>query len=172
MHKFADVDTFLRLASHALTTTVDAARTGDAAAAQEVLDAAPHHRAAAKLARRSLGSRAWVPAPQVAGEVRVVDDVEAVLDVLRLIAARVVEAPATPVDVRRERQLRRLREAGERRLRHIQDGCVFAAAEAGCTATLLDTADQGAAAADEQGRLLGRLAATLLDASRHAAAAA
>lgn len=178
MHKFADVDVVLRSASAALRTTLHAARTGDRAGAAAVVAEAAGHAAEAEAARAVLRSRPWVPSPQVARQVRVVDDVEEALRVVGRIAALVAldgrPLPSPGLD----RDLRRLAEAGERRLRHVQDGCVFVAGDAGCTAVLLDVADRalGAGCGDGGesglGRLVGELSGVLLRVSRDAAVAA
>lgn len=185
MHKFADVDVVLRSASAALRTTLHAARTGDRTGAAAVVAEAAGHAAEAEAARAVLRSRPWVPAPQVARQVRVVDDVEEALRVVVRIAALVAldgrPLPSPGLD----RDLRRLAEAGERRLRHVQDGCVFEAGDAGCTAVLLDVADRtlgagglgvaGGGVGEGEGglgRLVGELAGVLLRVSRDAAVAA
>lgn len=173
MLKFADVDAFIRTTSAALTVGLTAAERADAVMAADVLASSAARSQLAAAARRVLQDRAWVPLPKIADEVRVVDDIEHVSRLVDELAGLVIGAGDTAqVNPPLADDLRRLRDAGARRFRAIQDGCVYAASGAGCTAVFFDVMDHAVGAGTDVGVVTGQIAGALLQTTRHAAVAA
>ncbi|WP_447644292.1 hypothetical protein [Nocardioides zeae] len=172
MLKFADVDLFLRAASAAYSSTLLALERAEPALATAVLTTTAARGDLAAAARHALRDRPWVPLPQVAAEVRVVDDVEEVCRLVHRLATVLDSGGAHDLAPRVRSDVRRLRDAGERRFSQVREGCVYAAASAGSTAVFLDVVDHHAAAAVEVDRLVGELAGAMLLTTRDAAVAA
>ncbi|MDQ1105954.1 hypothetical protein QE364_003854 [Nocardioides zeae] len=172
MLKFADVDLLLRAARAAYSSTLLALERSDPRLATDALATTERRADLAARARHALRDRPWVPLPQVAAEVRVVDDVEEVCRILQRLATLIGSTGIPDLPPRLRSDVRRLRDAGERRFGHVRDGCVYAASGAGCTATFLDVADHHATAGPELDRLVGELAAAMLLTTRDAAVAA
>lgn len=177
MHITADLDLLLRDVATAFRDVLRALLDDDRPGALLVLDRAGVRRAHAAAAREDLRSHPWVPSPQVAEQLGVVDDVErigALVDSL----ARAVAAGDDPFDLTpaRRMEVAVLLDAGGRRWRQLLAGPAGrvgdAAAYRECGAALFEVADHTAQDRSTRLAVCGELALLLLQTSRHAVRAA
>ncbi len=176
MNNYAEIDHLLRTTSEAFRAALHAVLDGDKQAARDVLHRSAGRRALVTAARDTLTGRAWVPAPQLANELQFVADIgrvgELVDQLARQVVAGVEHEPLSPT---RRLEVSVLLDAGTRRLRQLADGPIGPGLDPeyrGCGCALFEVADRGAHDRSSTMARCSALAATLLQASRHAARAA
>lgn len=176
MNRYADIDTLIRSTDQAFRATLHAVLDGDRHAARMVLHGSSQRRDLLAAATDVLRARAWVPAHQVAKEVRFVAEIGHLGDLVDQLARHVV-AGGDPVRLAPSRRMEVavLLDAGERRFRQLAEGPIAGgldSAQRGCAATLFEIVDRASQDRSISIVLCGALAAGLLQASRRASAAA
>lgn len=176
MNRYADIDALLRTTDEAFAATLHAVLDGDRHAAAVVLHGSPQRRELLTTAQGALRARPWVPAPQLAHELRFVSEVGRLGGLVDRLARHVV-AGGDPIRLSPSRRMEVavLLDAGDRRFRQLIDGAVAGGldpAYRGCAAALFEVADHASRDRSTTVVLCGALAAGLLQASRYAATAA
>jgi hypothetical protein len=172
----ADLDALLRGTSQAFCDALRAVLDADPAQAREVLRGSAPRRRLVAAAGAELRSHPWVPAPQLVDQLRFVDDIGRVGDLVDQLARHVV-AHDDPVELTaaRRAEVAALLEAGHRRLHQLlagPSGPALDPAYRHCGAALFEVADHGGRDSSVVVETCGALAALLLEASRHAMRAA
>lgn len=167
----ADLSHLLSSTTDAFGTSLHALLDADRHQARQVLRASLDRRTLAAETARACRDHAWVPAPQLHGELRYVADIARVGALCDDLAREIVGSDSVRLLPTQRMEAAVLLDAGGQRLRQLADGAAGSASCHGyrrCGSALAEVADRGGRDRSTTMVLCGALAVVLLQASRHA----